>query len=144
MNEAGFIAILCGMILGGSEEPRLDFVGSYDLLGAAQENHAYIDCETDTHVIEVGLDKRSSLDSLQQAVFASVHTGKTPKIIIIDRDGDVGRWETRIRTAARAVDVEFELISDDALIRTSMTHWMRNYRPLESGTSATRRNAAAD
>ncbi|MEM9854754.1 MAG: hypothetical protein AAF841_09920 [Pseudomonadota bacterium] len=144
MNEAGFIAILCGMLLGGADEPRLDYVGSYDLLGEAQSNHAYIDCETDTHVIEVGLDKRSSLDSLQQAIFASVHTGKQPKIIIIDRDGKVGRWETRIRTAARAVGVEFERISDDALIRTSMTHWMRNYSPAASGSSATRSVAAAD
>lgn len=138
MNEAAFIAILCGMVLGGSSEQQLGYVGSHNLLGEARENDVYVDCETDTHVIEVGLDKRSSLDSLQQAVFASVLTGKAPKIIIVDRDGMVGRWETRIRTAARATGVEFELISDEALIRESMTHWMRHFSPLESGAAAKR------
>ena len=46
-----------------------------------------VDCETSTTVYEGGLDKRSSLDSLQQALFFSVLTGKRPAVVIYDTDG---------------------------------------------------------
>ena len=41
-------------------------------------SHIRVDCETATMVYEGGLDKRSSLDSIQQALFASYITGKRP------------------------------------------------------------------
>ena len=50
-----------------------------------------MDCETSNYVIEGGLDKRSSLDSLQQALFFSVLTGKVPIVVIYDTDGMVGQ-----------------------------------------------------
>ena len=56
--------------LGGRREVRHYYVypdGSGFIL---------IDCETDSEVIEGGLDKRASLDSVQQALFASKLTGK--------------------------------------------------------------------
>lgn len=46
-----------------------------------------IDIETDGYVIEGGKDKRSSLDSVQQAVFASILSGKKLAIAIYDTVG---------------------------------------------------------
>ena len=52
-------------------------------------------------VYEGGLDKRSSLDSVQQALFYSHVTGKRPAVVIYDTDGREGRFEYRIRIACR-------------------------------------------
>ena len=67
------------------------------LTGETETRHGYtsadgrrfvkVDCETSTTVYEGGLDKRSSLDSLQQALFFSVLTGKRPAVVIYDTDG---------------------------------------------------------
>ena len=45
-----------------------------------------IDIVTDQYVIEGGLDKRSSLDSIQQAVFASTLTGNLLLLYMIQMD----------------------------------------------------------
>ena len=82
----------------------------------AQHNYTYdggssfvkVDCETDTTVYEGGLDKRSSLDSLQQALFFSALTGKSPAVVIYDTDGREGRFEYRIRTACQEAGVHYE------------------------------------
>lgn len=66
-----------------------------------------IDCETSDTVYEGGLDKRSSLDSLQQAVFFAVVTGKRPAVVIYDTDGKIGRFEYRIKAACEKVGVMF-------------------------------------
>ena len=68
-----------------------------------------VDCETDTMVYEGGLDKRSSLDSLQQALFFSALTGKRPAVVIYDTDGREGRFEYRIRTACEKAGVHYEI-----------------------------------
>ena len=68
-----------------------------------------VDCETDTMVYEGGLDKRSSLDNLQQALFFSELTGKAPTVVIYDTDGWEGRFEYRIRTVCRKAGVHFEV-----------------------------------
>ena len=68
-----------------------------------------VDCETSTTVYEGGLDKRSSLDSLQQALFFSVLTGKRPAVVIYDTDGQEGRFEYRIRTACQKAGVRYEV-----------------------------------
>ena len=68
-----------------------------------------VDCETSTTVYEGGLDKRSSLDSLQQALFFSVLTGKRPAVVIYDTDGQEGRFEYRIRTACQKSGVRYEV-----------------------------------
>lgn len=87
------------------------------LNGKAETSHDYIyeggratirvDIETSKHVIEGGLDKRSSLDSLQQAVFAAIVTGKKPVVVIYDTDGKEGRFEHRIKSASKRANVEF-------------------------------------
>ena len=73
--------------------------------------HGYVevDCETGTMVYEGGLDKRSSLDSVQQALFFSHVTGKRPAVVIYDTDGREGRFEYRIRVACRKAGVRYEV-----------------------------------
>ena len=87
--------------------------------GVTETRHTYtyddgssyvkVDCETDTTVYEGGLDKRSSLDSLQQALFFSTLTGKQPAVVIYDTDGKEGRFEYRIRTACEKAGVRYEV-----------------------------------
>ena len=87
--------------------------------GETETRHRYIyangssfvkvDCETSTTVYEGGLDKRSSLDSLQQALFFSHVTGKRPAVVIYDTDGQEGRFEYRIRTACQRAGVRYEV-----------------------------------
>ena len=72
-------------------------------------SYVKVDCETDTTVYEEGLDKRSSLDSLQQALFFSVLTGKQPAVVIYDTDGREGRFEYRIRTACQEAGVHVQV-----------------------------------
>ena len=86
--------------IGGQREVR-----HYYQLESGKRKYILIDCETDTQVIEGGLDKRSSLDSLQQALFFNVLTGKTPVIVIYDTDGAEGAYEYRIRMAAEKAGV---------------------------------------
>ena len=57
--------------------------------------------------MEGGLDKRSSLDSVQQALFAATLSGKIPVVVIYDTDGVEGRYEYRIRNAAERANVAF-------------------------------------
>lgn len=122
VNELALATIYCVLMLGGETEVRHDFsVGD----GTARIR---VDCETDTQVIEVGWDRRSALDSVQQALFAASLTGKDPAVMLIDTDGHIGPFETRVRTAAAMSDVAFQVVSRDFLIRWQMTQWMRQDR----------------
>ncbi len=121
MGEVHLSAILCSLILGGDAEVRLPFSVGYDV------NTVRVDCVTDDSVVEVGLDKRSSLDSVQQALFAAHLTGKKPVVYLINRDTRIGKYETRIRAAADMAGVRFETVSENFLIRWQMTSWLRNY-----------------
>ncbi len=71
------------------------------------EGYVVADCETDTQVIEGGLDKRSSLDSVQQALFFSYLTGKDPVVVVYDTDGQVGPYEHRIQVACELAGVRY-------------------------------------
>ena len=71
MNEFEAIAIVCGL-LNGDPEVRYE----YEINEGS--HYVQVDCATQTHVIEVGLDTRSSLDSAQQAKFAESLSGKKP------------------------------------------------------------------
>lgn len=66
-----------------------------------------VDCETSTHVYEGGIDKRSSLDSVQQALFSARITGKKPVVVIYNTDGKFGQLEHRIKAACESAGVEF-------------------------------------
>ena len=72
-------------------------------------SYVEVDCETGTMVYEGGLDKRSSLDSVQQALFFSHVTGKRPAVVMYDTDGREGRFEYRIRVACRKAGVRYEV-----------------------------------
>ena len=93
--------------LQGQTEVRLN----YRVPESGIRGYVVIDIETNDMVIEGGLDKRSSLDSIQQALFASVVTGKTPAVAIYDTDGVWGKIEHRVSAAAKAVGVRFYWIS---------------------------------
>lgn len=56
---------------------------------------------------EGGLDKRSSLDSVQQALFFAYLTGKKPAVVIYDTDGKTGPFEHRIEATCKLAGVEF-------------------------------------
>ena len=96
MSEDEYNQIFCASV-GGVTETRHRYPKGY----------VKVDCETSDSVYEGGLDKRSSLDSLQQAIFFSVLTGKEPAVVIYDTDGTLGKYEYRIMKACEKVGVKF-------------------------------------
>lgn len=121
MGELELAAILCGLLLGGQTEVRHDYQVA---LGAREERRHWIsvDCETETHVIEIGLDdRRSSYDSLHQALFAAELTGKLPMVVIIDTNGVEEAAQFQVETVARAQGVSYLTVTEDLLIRWQMT-----------------------
>lgn len=100
-SEDDFNDSMCHAI-GGVRETR-----HYYNYRGTQRGYVIVDCETDAHVIEGGLDKRSSLDSLQQAVFFSILTGKAPVVVIYDTDEQIGKYEHRIAAACAEAGVLF-------------------------------------
>ena len=92
--------------LGGQTEVTFDSeyakFGNTKLVGSIR-----VDVVTDDYVIEGGLDKRSSLDSIQQAVFASTIADRKPAVAIYDTDGVWGKYEHRIWVAAKELGVRF-------------------------------------
>lgn len=104
MNEAFFITALCSSLFGGTTENVREFTYPD---GAASIR---TDCENDKRVVEFGLDRRSSLDSIQQALFAAEVTGKEAVVVLIDTDGRMGRYEWRIARAANVADVPIRIL----------------------------------
>ena len=101
-SEAEYNQRFCGTVNGETETRH-----GYTYAGG--RSFVKVDCETSTTVYEGGLDKRSSLDSLQQALFFSVLTGKRPAVVIYDTDGREGQFEYRIRTACQKSGVRYEV-----------------------------------
>ena len=95
-NETYYNRIFCDQVGGRTEVSK-----SYKL------GKVIVDCETRTNVYESGLDKRSSLDSLQQALFFQVLTGKKPVVVIYDTDGKIGIYEYQIQSACLKADVQY-------------------------------------
>lgn len=100
-TEDDFNDCLCREI-GGEREVRHDY--AYD---DNQVGYVMVDCETEHYAIEGGLDERSSLDSLQQALFFGALTGKIPAVVIYDTDGVMGPYEHRTRVACAEARVLF-------------------------------------
>ena len=99
ITEALATAAFCASI-GGVEEVRHSYLHTY----------IKVDCETTTEVIEAGLDKRSSLDSIQQALFFATLTNKKPVVVIYDTDQKEGIYEYRIRKACESVGIDYRSI----------------------------------
>ena len=93
MGEVALAALLCGFLAGGVTEER-HYFDIYET-----KRYVRVDCETATHVIEIGLDEKDSArDSVHQALFAAgLAAGKIPAVILIDRDGFEGRFEYEMR-----------------------------------------------
>ena len=100
-SEDEFNDSLCRTI-SGTRETR-----HYFTYGDGRQSHVVVDCESDFFVIKGGLDGRSSLDSLQQALFFSVLTGKSPAVVIYDTDERVSEYEHRIQAASEKAGVLF-------------------------------------
>ena len=104
-NEASFNQALA-LLLDGQTEVSLSYnygeVGNTPLIASIR-----IDILTDEYVIEGGIDKRSSLDSVQQAVFASTLTGKEPAVAVYDTDGLWGKYEQRIWAVTNELGIKF-------------------------------------
>ena len=104
-NEAAFNRALA-LLLNGRTEVSLPYnygkSGNTTLTASVR-----IDIMTNKYVIEGGLDKRSSLDSIQQAVFASTLSGKEPAVAVYDTDGFWGKYEQRIWTVANELNIKF-------------------------------------
>ena len=99
-NEAVYNAEFCAAI-GGQTEVRHDYTYPNG------QGYVLVDCETEDTVYEGGLDTRSSLDSVQQALFFAALTGKQPAVVIYDTDENVGPYEYRIRVACELAGVLF-------------------------------------
>ena len=104
-NEASFNLALAALLNGQTE---VTFSYNYGKSGNTPLTASVrIDIVTNEYVIEGGLDKRSSLDSVQQAVFASTLSGKEPAVAIYDTDGMWGKYEQRIWTVANELGIKF-------------------------------------
>ena len=101
-SEADYSRQFCQSV-GGQAETRHYY--TY----AGGRSYIQVDCETATTVYEGGLDKRSSLDSLQQAVFFGVLTGKRPAVVLFNTDGFEGMYEYQIRTACQQAGIRYEV-----------------------------------
>ena len=100
--------------LGGQTEVTFNY--NYNLEGSSPLIASVrVDVVTNEYVIEGGLDKRSSLDSIQQAVFASTITGKKPAVAIYDTNGMWGKFEHRIWSAAKKLNVKFFWVSGNEI-----------------------------
>ena len=120
-TELELAAVICALVFGGESEVRHDYIA------AGRSHHVRVDCETDSHVIEVGLDdRRSSFDSLHQAIFAAELTGKIPVVIIVDTNSVEESVEYQIETTARWGGVNFLTVQKDFVIRLQMTSYLRN------------------
>ncbi len=92
---------------------RYGYNKSYNIPASASIR---MDIVTEEYVIEGGLDKRSSLDSLQQAVFASILSGKKAAVAIYDTDGLWGKYEHRIWAAAKELGIRYIWVSKGQII----------------------------
>ena len=104
LAESFYISLLCGL-LGGAEPETTHF---FDVYGFERPRYIRVDCETPTHVIEIGLDERvSARDSVHQAALAASFTGKVPWVILIDTDGAEGRFELEMRRVTQFLGVAY-------------------------------------
>ena len=100
--------------LGGITEVAYNY--DYNINGSTSRiEYIIVDIVTDKYVIEGGLDERNSLDSIQQAVFASTISGKTPAIAIYDTNGSWDKYEHRMYTSAKALGIKFFWVSGNEI-----------------------------
>jgi len=122
MGELALSAILCSVLLAGEHQQKLGYSAAYDT------SYVVADCVTEAQVIEVGLDrKRSSMDSVHQALFAAHLSGRAPKVVMIDTDGREGKYEYQVRIAAEMAGVAYEAVDKDFLVRWQLSSYLRSF-----------------
>jgi len=115
MTEADAILILCAM-LGGEPEYRVPYTLD------AVSTHVRVDCVTETHAIEMGLDTtRGAYDSVHQATFNALLLDCAPMVSLIDTDGIESQYEYQIETVSRHHGIDYAVWDVDRLIRWRMT-----------------------
>lgn len=99
LSEAAAITLLCSS-LGGVEEQTYAFGGGYNR----------IDCVTETHAIEFGLDKATSRDSPVQAFIAAHSLANTldlkPMVYIIGKAAVPGKHARELMLFGQQYDIE--------------------------------------
>ncbi len=108
-NEEYYNNLFCTSV-GGQRE-----VKHYYKYGSNKKSYIKVDCETTDYVYEGGMDKRSSLDSIQQAFFFSILTKKKPAIVVFDTDGRFGKYEHRLKLVSNRLGVKFNRIKNESL-----------------------------
>ena len=110
MGEVAIAAALCGLLAGSAEETYHYFDVNWE------RRHIEVDCETPTHVIEIGLDEKpGARDSIHQALLAADLTDlkkKDPAVILIDRDGREGKYELEMRRVTGLLGMAYATCSD--------------------------------
>lgn len=109
VRELDLNARYCASI-GGQTEVRYEYI-----FNGGERAHVIADCETDGWVYEMGLDKRSSLDSIQQVLFFNHLTRKRTAVVIFDTDGVEGKFETQIRHACEYAQIKYISVRADNL-----------------------------
>ncbi|MEM9319197.1 MAG: hypothetical protein AAGA70_09345 [Pseudomonadota bacterium] len=114
--EADLLHVICALMLGGTPEVRTPYqINDGD-------HYIRIDCLTDSHAVEIGLDdRRSSLDSVHQASFAARLTGRAPMVVMVDTNGVEEAIEYQVETVARDMGVDYRVIDRDFILRLQMT-----------------------
>lgn len=118
MGEVAIAAALCGLLAGSATETYHYF----DVNG--EPRRIEVDCETATHVIEVGLDEKvSARDSVHQAALYAYLAGfeKIPAVILIDRDGKEGKYELEMRRVTGVLGVAYGRCHQYAIERWAAT-----------------------
>lgn len=122
MREEFVVSLICALLGGADAEVRHKFDNRGD------SRNFRVDCETPSHVIEFGYDKRSSQDSVHQAVFASIQTDKVPMVVLIDTDGEEGRWEQEMRLVTDRLGIAYHRCHLDFIIRWRGTRFLRSQK----------------
>ena len=99
-QEDAYNASFCAS-MGGETGVRHDY--TYP----SGQSYVRVDCETADTVYKGDVDRRSSLDSVQQALFFAHLTGKRPAVVIYNTDGKIGRYEHQIKVACERAGVAF-------------------------------------
>ncbi len=120
MSEVLLAAMLCSFLGNSDTETRQYFDNQGD------RRYVRVDCETENFVVEVGLDNTdSNRDSIHQAVFASIQTGKIPYVVLIDTDGEEGRFEQEMRRVTERLGIGYTTCSQGFIERWAATSGFR-------------------
>jgi len=128
--ELHLASILCAFILNGETETRHNYTA------VDRSHYVRVDCETPTHVIEIGRDVRSARDSVHQTLWAARLSGKAPAIILIDTDGYENAYERQIKEIAATLDIGFHRYKEDYLRRVEMLHLWPGFKPEQPSFAA--------